>query len=61
MRVLFVAPYVPSPIRVRPYQWIRALAANGCRVHLVALQAPEDRAIADPGMARGAPRPSSFP
>lgn len=43
MRILFVAPYVPSPIRVRPYQWIRALARLGHRVDLVALQPPEDR------------------
>ena len=47
MRVLFVSPYVPSMIRVRPYQWIRALAENGCRVHLVALQPPEDQGLAD--------------
>jgi polysaccharide biosynthesis protein PslH len=42
MRVLFVAPYLPSPVRVRPYQLIRALAAAGHSVHLVALQPPED-------------------
>ena len=42
MRVLFVAPYVPSAIRVRPYQIIRALAGEGHSVHLVALQPPED-------------------
>lgn len=47
MRVLFVSPYVPSKIRVRPYHWIRALAQNGCRVHLVALQPPEDCDPAD--------------
>ena len=28
MRILFVVPYVPSLIRVRPYQFIRALAAR---------------------------------
>jgi polysaccharide biosynthesis protein PslH len=42
MRVLFVAPYVPSPVRVRPYQLIRALSAAGHSIHLVALQPPED-------------------
>lgn len=47
MRVLFVAPYVPSRIRVRPYEWVRALARLGCRVHLVAVQPPEDQALAD--------------
>ncbi len=43
MRVLFVVPYIPSLIRVRSYNLIRTLAAQGHRVHLVALQPPEDR------------------
>jgi glycosyltransferase involved in cell wall biosynthesis len=43
MRILFVAPYVPSPIRVRPYQWIRSLARLGHHIDLVALRPPEDR------------------
>lgn len=47
MRVLFVAPYVPSRIRVRPYEWIRALARLGASVHLVAVQPPEDQALGD--------------
>ena len=47
MRVLFVSPYVPSQIRVRPYQWIRALTGLGCHVHLVALQPPDDRGLVD--------------
>ena len=42
MRILFLAPYVPSRIRVRPYQWLRALSSLGHEVHLVALQPPED-------------------
>ena len=42
MRILFVTPYVPSPVRVRPYQLIRALSGEGHQVHLVALQPPED-------------------
>ena len=46
MQVLFVSPYIPSPVRVRPYQWIRALARQGHRVRLVALQPPEDRWVA---------------
>lgn len=37
MRVLFVAPYVPSLIRVRPYNFIRSLTALGCEVTVVAL------------------------
>jgi glycosyltransferase involved in cell wall biosynthesis len=47
MRILFVAPYVPSAIRVRPYQWIRALARNGHSVRLAALQPPEDAWLED--------------
>jgi glycosyltransferase involved in cell wall biosynthesis len=47
MRILFVSPYVPSPIRVRPYQWIRALARLGHQVRLVALVPPEDRWLGD--------------
>lgn len=47
MKVLFVAPYIPSPIRVRPYQWIRALARNGHVVRLIALQPPEDAWVRD--------------
>lgn len=35
LRVLFVAPYVPSPIRVRPYQLLRQLVAHGHSVTLV--------------------------
>jgi glycosyltransferase involved in cell wall biosynthesis len=37
LRILFVAPYVPSPIRVRPYQFIRHLARAGHEITLVAL------------------------
>jgi glycosyltransferase involved in cell wall biosynthesis len=43
MRVLFVSPYVPSPVRIRPYGWIRALARLGHEVHVVAVRPPEDR------------------
>ncbi|MGE3508966.1 MAG: glycosyltransferase, partial [Vicinamibacterales bacterium] len=43
LRVLFVAPYIPSLVRVRPYQWIRALKRLGHHVHVVALRPPEDR------------------
>ncbi len=39
MRVLFVAPYVPSLIRVRPFHFIRALAEQGHQVTVVALGA----------------------
>lgn len=37
MRVLFLAPYVPSLVRVRPYQLIRHLALLGHEVTLVCL------------------------
>jgi glycosyltransferase involved in cell wall biosynthesis len=47
MRILFVAPYLPSPIRVRPYHWIRALSRLGQHIRLVALQPPEDRWLAE--------------
>jgi polysaccharide biosynthesis protein PslH len=47
LRILFVAPYIPSPIRVRPYQWIRALARHGHAVRLVALRPPEDSWLDD--------------
>ncbi len=43
IRILFVSPYLPSAVRVRPYQWIRALTRQGHRVRLVALRPPEDR------------------
>ncbi|NWF79272.1 MAG: glycosyltransferase [Chloroflexi bacterium] len=43
LRLLFVAPYVPSPIRVRPFQLLRALAARGHTVTLVCpLSGPAD-------------------
>lgn len=44
MRILFVVPYIPSLVRVRPYNIIKALAAQGHNLHLVLLQPPEDRA-----------------
>jgi polysaccharide biosynthesis protein PslH len=37
MRVLYLTPYVPSPVRVRPYQLIHALAALGHEVTLICL------------------------
>lgn len=43
LRILFVAPYLPSLVRVRPFQWIRFLKRLGHHVHLVALRPPEDR------------------
>ncbi len=49
LRILYVLPYVPSPIRVRPYQIIRALAHAGRRVTVVALadEFASDDAVAE--------------
>ena len=38
LRLLYVLPYVPSPIRVRPYQLIRHLARRGHKITVVALE-----------------------
>ena len=37
MRILYIVPYTPSLIRVRPYQLIRSLARRGHHVDLLAL------------------------
>ncbi|HEX9371880.1 MAG TPA: glycosyltransferase [Roseiflexaceae bacterium] len=37
MRILYLTPYVPSQVRVRPYQFIRHLAALGHEVTLICL------------------------
>lgn len=37
MRILFVAPYTPNPIRVRPYEFLAALLRHSCDVTLAAL------------------------
>lgn len=52
MRVLFLSPYVPSRVRVRPYNWIRTLVQLGHEVHLVALDPPEDAPAAQEEMRR---------
>jgi glycosyltransferase involved in cell wall biosynthesis len=44
LRILYVLPYLPSPIRVRPYQIIRRLAALGHDVTVAAL----DDGLIDP-------------
>jgi glycosyltransferase involved in cell wall biosynthesis len=61
MRLLFVSPYVPSPVRVRPYQWIRALARQGVRVRLIALRPPEDAWVHEPAVADACERMTVFP
>jgi glycosyltransferase involved in cell wall biosynthesis len=47
MRILFAVPYVPSRVRVRPFELIRALGRLGHAVHVVALRPPEDRWASD--------------
>jgi len=42
MKLLFISPYIPSLIRVRPYNFLRALAVRGHQVTLAALQPPGD-------------------
>ena len=42
LRILFVSPYLPSLIRVRPYNLIKALAERGHQITLLALEPPGD-------------------
>ena len=44
MRVLFIAPYLPSLIRVRPYNLIKHLAEHGHQITLLALMPPGEDA-----------------
>lgn len=37
MNILFIAPYAPNPVRVRPYEFVRALLRRGHTVTLAAL------------------------
>jgi polysaccharide biosynthesis protein PslH len=41
MRILFVAPYVPDLVRVRPYNLIRALTARGHQITVLTLWTTE--------------------
>ncbi|NJN98067.1 MAG: glycosyl transferase family 1, partial [Anaerolineales bacterium] len=38
LNILFISPYLPSLIRVRPYNFIKALAERGHRITLLALE-----------------------
>jgi len=42
MRILYIVPYAPSPIRVRPYQLIRSLAARGHSLTVATLWSSKD-------------------
>ncbi len=45
MRLLFLVPYVPTPIYVRPYNLLRTLARRGHRITLLTLKSrPEEEA-----------------
>lgn len=45
MKILFVVPYVPNPIRVRPYHFVRTLIALGHTVTLATITTdPRDQA-----------------
>lgn len=48
LRVLFVSPYIPSLIRVRPYNFIKYLARQGHQVTLLALIPPGEDTSALP-------------
>lgn len=37
MNILYIVPYVPSPVRVRPYNLIRSLSKQGHRITLATL------------------------
>lgn len=44
MRILFIVPYVPTPIRTRPYNFIRSLSKLGHSITLVTLwQSEQER------------------
>ncbi len=44
MRILFIVPYVPNPVRVRSYNLIKSLSARGHRITLATLwTAKEDQ------------------
>lgn len=48
MRILFITPYVPSPIRVRSYELVRALVALGAEVTLLCSASAAEAAAAVP-------------
>jgi glycosyltransferase involved in cell wall biosynthesis len=54
MRILYITPYVPNPIRVRPYNFVRTLAQHGHQVTLAALwERPEERQTLEAFRAQG--------
>lgn len=61
MRILFLSPYIPTPIRTRPYNLIRALARRGHAITLLALQAPGDPAAPPEEIIRACQRWATVP
>jgi polysaccharide biosynthesis protein PslH len=61
VRILFLSPYLPSRIRVRPYSWIRNLVRLGHDVHLVALAPPGETAVPDDELRRACSAVDVFP
>ncbi|MER3457432.1 MAG: glycosyl transferase family 1 [Chloroflexota bacterium] len=61
MRILFISPYIPTPIRTRPYNLIRALARRGHAITLLALQAPGDPAAPPEEIIRACQRWATVP
>ncbi|MCL4507640.1 MAG: glycosyltransferase [Chloroflexi bacterium] len=48
MNILYIVPYTPTPIRVRPYQLIRSLAQLGHQVTLATVwESPKERQTLD--------------
>ena len=41
MNILYIVPYIPNPIRVRPYSLIRFLVERGHAITLAALASEE--------------------
>ena len=48
MRILFIAPYIPSLVRVHPYNFIRTMHVRGHEVTLLAL-VPSGESESSPG------------
>jgi sugar transferase (PEP-CTERM/EpsH1 system associated) len=48
MKILFITPYIPSLVRVRPYNILHALVKRGHEITLAALQPPGDEGEALP-------------
>ena len=46
MKILFIVPYVPNKIRVRPYNWIRYLALLGHQITLLTIWTSEEDRLA---------------